>query len=114
MLLSHRVWHPGPRNSRSRDLLIFLEGIETGTVRYGNRKIWYQKILGTGLKKFGTEKVSEPVSETNGNQKSLRIGSEKVWYQKCKQTKKLHSWSRFLAAMDEPTDRQRCSKNVEN
>ena len=52
--------------------------------RYWNRKIWYQKILGTGLKKFGTEKVSEPVSETNGNQKVSESGSEKA---KCKQTK---------------------------
>ena len=84
--LLFRVWRPGPRNSRSRDLLIFLEGIETGTG------------------KFGTKKFSELVS------KNLVPKKSQNQFRKQMGTKKSQNRGR----KKQSANKQRCSKNVEN
>ena len=73
-----RVWHPGPGNSRSREFFNFFDGIGTGI-----EKIWYRKkSRNRSRKKLVPKKVSEPVSEKLGTEKSLGIGLKKIWYRK--------------------------------
>ena len=69
---------PVPGNSRSREFFNFFDGIGTGI-----EKIWYRKkSRNRSRKKLVPKKVSEPVSEKLGTEKSLGIGLEKIWYRK--------------------------------
>ena len=62
---------------RYRDFFIFFGGIGTGTAQ-----IWYRKkSLGIG-KIWYRKKVSEPLSEKIGTEKSTGFGNENVWYRK--------------------------------